>query len=97
MIIYQLIEFYRFNKKAQDEVEQFAESILKRDTSSATGTGRLEVEANKFAAALLMPGEILNGFLREAPVDIEDETAIEQWAKEFMVSKAALQYRLRNL
>jgi Zn-dependent peptidase ImmA (M78 family) len=65
--------------------------------SSATGTGRLEVAANKFAAALLMPGNILDAFLRRSPVDVEDETSIEQWAKEFVVSKAALQYRIRNL
>jgi Zn-dependent peptidase ImmA (M78 family) len=77
--------------------KQFAESILKRDTSSATGTGRLEVEANKFAAGLLMPGNILGRLLRGATVDVEDESTIEQWAKEFLVSKAALQYRIRNL
>jgi len=55
------------------------------------------VEANKFAAALLMPGDILGVFLRGSPVDVEDETSIEQWAKKFAVSKAALQYRIRNL
>src|SRR5258706_14275210 len=33
VIIYQLIEFYRFSKKAQDEVEQFAESVHYRDFS----------------------------------------------------------------
>src|SRR5215813_6463392 len=33
VIIYELIEFYRFNKKAQEEVEQFAESIHYRDFS----------------------------------------------------------------
>ena len=33
VIIYQLIEFYRFNKKAQEEVEQFAEAVHYRDFS----------------------------------------------------------------
>jgi Zn-dependent peptidase ImmA (M78 family) len=77
--------------------KQFAESVLKRDTSSATGTERFEVEANQFAAALLMPGHILDELLEESPIDIEDESSIEGWAKEFFVSKAALQYRIRNL
>jgi hypothetical protein len=27
----------------------------------------------------------------------EDESAIEAWAKEFLESKAALQFRIRNL
>src|ERR1700730_13639505 len=33
VIIFQLIDFYRFHKKAQDEVEQFVESIHYRDFS----------------------------------------------------------------
>jgi Zn-dependent peptidase ImmA (M78 family) len=77
--------------------KQFAESILKRDTSSATGTERREVEANQFAAALLMPSDILDQLLEDSPIDVEDDSSIEQWAKQFVVSKAALQYRIRNL
>ena|ERR1051326_7240263 len=70
--------------------------VLKRDASSATGDERLEVEANQFAAALLMPLGILSEMVEESPIDIEDEDSIEEMAKEFVVSKAALQYRLRN-
>src|SRR5215471_11884798 len=33
VIIFQLIDFYRFHRKAQDEVEQFVESIHYRDFS----------------------------------------------------------------
>lgn len=33
IILFQLIDFYRFNKKAQDEVSQFAESVHYRDFS----------------------------------------------------------------
>jgi Zn-dependent peptidase ImmA (M78 family) len=57
----------------------------------------LEVEANTFAAALLRPRKILDALLQASPVDIEDESCIEKLAKEFVVSKAALQYRIRNL
>jgi Zn-dependent peptidase ImmA (M78 family) len=77
--------------------KKFAEPVLKRDASSATGNERLEVEANQFAAALLMPTDILNELLEASPIDIEDESSIEEWSKEFNVSKAALQYRIRNL
>lgn len=77
--------------------KQFAESVMKRDTSSASGTERLEVEANQFAAALLMPGFILDELLEQSPIDIEDGSAMEIWAKDFVVSRAALQYRIRNL
>lgn len=77
--------------------KRFAESVLKRDSASASGTERLEVEANQFAAALLMPGFALDELLEQSPIDVEDECGIEIWAKDFVVSKAALQYRLRNL
>jgi Zn-dependent peptidase ImmA (M78 family) len=45
-----------------------------RDSAAATGTERLEVDANQFAAALLMPAE----FLQDADCDVEDEREIEQ-------------------
>ena len=44
-----------------------------------------------------MPGEILGEMLDAAPIDIEDEGSIAKWAENFLVSKAALQYRIRNL
>jgi Zn-dependent peptidase ImmA (M78 family) len=53
--------------------------------------------ANHFAAALLMPAGILSEMFEESPVDIDDESSIEEWAKGFVVSRTALQYRLRNL
>lgn len=77
--------------------KRYTEPVLKRDASSASGNEQLEVEANQFAAALLMPGDILNDLVEESPIDIEDETSIEELAKDFVVSKAALQNRLRNL
>jgi hypothetical protein len=43
------------------------------------------------------PAGILSEMFEESPVDIDDESSIEEWAKGFVVSKAALQYRLRNL
>jgi two-component system nitrogen regulation sensor histidine kinase NtrY len=33
LILFQLVDFYRFNKKAQDEVQQFVESVHYRDFS----------------------------------------------------------------
>jgi len=74
----------------------FSENVLKRDGTSAGGTERLEIEANQFAAALLMPSSILEEMLDESPIDIEDEDSLEEWARQFGVSKAALQYRIRN-
>ena len=75
----------------------FPVSVLKRDPTSAAGTERLEIEANQFAAALLMPRKILDQVLAETRIDIENEAALEICAKKFKVSKATLDFRIRNL
>jgi Zn-dependent peptidase ImmA (M78 family) len=77
--------------------KRFAESILRRDAVAATGTERLEIDANQFAAALLIPKEKLEELLSITQLDIEDEQALEHLARKFKVSKATLQYRIRNL
>ena len=57
-----------------------------------------EIEANQFAAEVLMPTDIL--LARTEELDIEyvpaNERAIESLAREFMVSKQALQIRLTD-
>jgi class 3 adenylate cyclase len=73
--------------------------IAKRDGKSARGTELLEIHANQFAAALLVPKRILSKILSqlEMDIDIEDERSLEALAKKFKVSKSMLQYRMRNL
>jgi Zn-dependent peptidase ImmA (M78 family) len=70
---------------------------LMRDPKSATGTERLEIQANQFAAELLMPSKLIKQELAGKQFDIEDERPIEELAKKFRVSKQALEYRIRNL
>jgi Zn-dependent peptidase ImmA (M78 family) len=77
--------------------KRFSESMLRRDSLSATGTQRLEIEANQFAAALLLPKARLEELLNSAELDVEDERALEDLARKFKVSKATVQYRIRNL
>jgi Zn-dependent peptidase ImmA (M78 family) len=70
---------------------------LMRDSNSATGMEKIEIEANQFAAALLMPRGMIKEVLAGRQFDIEDEGPLEELAKKFKVSKQALQYRIRNL
>lgn len=77
--------------------KRFNEAVLKRDADSATGTEWLEIEANFFAAALLMPRHILVQHLTASRIDIDDDGPLEDLSKKFHVSKATLQYRIRNL
>jgi Zn-dependent peptidase ImmA (M78 family) len=71
-----------------------------RDQSSSLANNVEEIEANAFAAALLMPEKLLKQFynkkLKEG-IDFEDSDELEQIAKDFKVSKQALMIRLFRL
>ena len=71
-------------------------SFLLRDANSARGVDRLEIEANAFAAELLMPAEHLQRRLRDG-VNLDDPNSFRQLADEFGVSTQALLIRLSNL
>jgi Zn-dependent peptidase ImmA (M78 family) len=68
-----------------------------RDARSAQGTDRKEVEANRFAAELLMPRKFLEKDLSNMHLDVEDEGALEQLAKKYEVSVQALAWRINRL
>jgi Zn-dependent peptidase ImmA (M78 family) len=68
-----------------------------RDARSAPAADKQEVEANQFAAALLMPASFLAKLLKNETVDLEDEERIEEVAKKLGVSTQALTFRLVNL
>lgn len=69
---------------------------LMRDANSATGTEKIEIEANQFASELLMPRSLIQEVLAGKQFDIDDEGPIEELAKRFRVSRQALEYRIRN-
>jgi Zn-dependent peptidase ImmA (M78 family) len=70
---------------------------LMRDTKSSTGTEQIEIEANQFAAELLMPRLMIDQVLAGKQFDIDDDRPIEELAKKFRVSKQALEYRIRSV
>lgn len=67
-----------------------------RDSTSATATDREEIEANRFAASLLMPEAMIRAAVANAatgrPVQLQRELA-----QLFDVSAEAMGYRLINL
>ncbi|MEG4917677.1 ImmA/IrrE family metallo-endopeptidase [Microcoleus sp. B7-D4] len=75
--------------------------IFKRSAESATGENRDEVEANFFAAELLMPEELIYDKLED--IEISDifqrniDAAIRTIAKDFNVSTHALSIRMAQL
>ncbi|HVG07207.1 MAG TPA: ImmA/IrrE family metallo-endopeptidase [Thermoanaerobaculia bacterium] len=71
-----------------------------RDASSSQGTIKEEIEANNFAAELLMPEDfVLREVvrLRGRRFPLGDEELIEELANIFEVSRQAMEVRLANL
>ena len=71
--------------------------MLMRNAASAVGIDEMEIEANFFAAVLLMPEQFLARSLHGQSFDIDDESAVSTLAKEYKVSTAAMRFRLGNL
>jgi Zn-dependent peptidase ImmA (M78 family) len=72
-------------------------SVYFRDEKSATAEDLAEMQANQFAADLLMPRVMLESILKGREVDLEDGDQLERVAKRFEVSTQALTFRLINL
>jgi Zn-dependent peptidase ImmA (M78 family) len=68
-----------------------------RDAASATGEDVVEREANAFAAALLMPANLVHAAVAKLGVDVADDDAIEELARWFQVSRQAMTFRVANL
>lgn len=71
--------------------------IYFRDTRSAEAIDIKEMQANQFAAELLMPHRFVHRFLEGKKVDIEDDAFLAGLAHRFGVSVQALTFRLTNL
>jgi Zn-dependent peptidase ImmA (M78 family) len=71
--------------------------VFHRDEVSALGTSRLEIEANTFAAELLMPEEDIRDWAESDDLDLLDDQAITEKAGELGVSVQALSIRLDRL
>ena len=71
--------------------------MLMRNAVSAASVDPMEIEANLFAAELLMPAFLLSEEIGESTFDIDDDATITVLARRFRVSLSAMQFRLGNL
>jgi Zn-dependent peptidase ImmA (M78 family) len=72
-------------------------TIQMRDGKSALAVDPHEIEANSFAAELLMPYQMILKSIRGITIDYEADDSIAELAKEYGVSKQAMTLRLINL
>lgn len=71
--------------------------ILLRDEQSSQAIDPNEIEANAFAAELLMPKAMLERDLSGQVVDYEDDEMLRNLANRYKVSLQAMIFRLTNL
>jgi Zn-dependent peptidase ImmA (M78 family) len=68
-----------------------------RNLNSSTGNDRAEIQANIFAAFLLMPKILLENHIKSRSFDLADDLILSKIAKDFEVSVQALAYRIAKL
>ena len=71
--------------------------INRRDGVSSLATDPEEIEANRFAAELLMPYDMIMADLIEYEPDIEDERELWNLADKYAVSLQALMLRIKSV
>ncbi|WP_407543391.1 ImmA/IrrE family metallo-endopeptidase (plasmid) [Deinococcus radiomollis] len=72
-------------------------TVLRRDTKSSEGTDAREVEANTFAAELLMPANFIAHDFETIDLATEPELLIQEFAQRYDVSVQAMTIRLVRL
>jgi Zn-dependent peptidase ImmA (M78 family) len=83
---------------SEEDTDVFVDAavIRYRNTTSSLGTDHEEIEANNFAAELLMPEEFLIIDLEDYGEEI-DEWGVYELAQKYGVSEQAMTIRLRKL
>jgi Zn-dependent peptidase ImmA (M78 family) len=74
--------------------------VFFRDSKASRGEDQKEIEANQFAAALLMPGQLVGQCLTTlagSPKRLTIDTAVSELATRFNVSTQAMRFRLVTL
>lgn len=84
---------------AQDKKDDLFvdQSLYHRNDQSSQGVIKQEIEANRFAAALLMPKNLIEKIIAQENLDLSDDLDLYLLAKKFQVSEKAMGYRLGNL
>jgi Zn-dependent peptidase ImmA (M78 family) len=71
--------------------------MVLRDSVSSQAVDPLEIDANRFAAELLMPESMVRKDAEELLHDMEDESGLQELASRYRVSTQAMAFRVANL
>ncbi len=87
---------YLFHKGEEIHVDRTFR-VNRRDVVSSLAVDPDEIEANRFAAELLMPFDMIMADLEERGFDVEDEQELKELARKYQVSVQALTLRINNI
>ena len=98
-VAHELGHFFIHAKNTKDAlfIDKNYSGIFHRNQKSTKGTDDKEIEANIFAAAFLMPKQLLKKALDNNGYDILDDSSFYVLAKRFSVSQQALAFRMAKL
>ena len=89
---------FMLHKNKQQEVFVDNVTYMFRKNNARTKDYKIEMEANQFAAAILMPKDLLKKEIEVLDDGfISDHDMIVELSKKFKVSQIAMTYRLNNL
>lgn len=92
------IGHYQLHRRSEDIPVFIDRAVYHRKESVAGVDHLMEMQANAYAAGLLMPETLLDNYLEDHPaLDLEKPADIKTLAEEFEVSRPAMEFRLINL
>lgn len=91
------IGHFKLHASASENLFIDREYVLFRDDRASRGEIRHEIQANMFAASLLMPASFLKSRIEAGRIDLGDDEQIDELASAFQVSQAAMAYRIVRL
>lgn len=81
----------------RDKKPVFLDKLYRFNVPNDDQNEQYEMEANAFAAAILMPEDLIRKEVESIEIDLGDEQAIKFLARTFDVSTTAMYFRLLNL
>ena len=92
------IGHYQLHRRSEDIPVFIDRAVYHRKESVAGVDHSMEMQANAYAAGLLMPEALLDAYLEKHPtLDLEKPADIKALAEDFEVSRPAMEFRLINL
>lgn len=95
-VAHEIGHYVLHHPKDDDIILDTKASIFYR-TKDISREQKKEIEANRFAATILMPEELLKNYMKDEHININDDIALWKFSNNIKVSEQTLTYRLLNL